>query len=492
LSRQKALWLIFGFASARLALALTLGLGRDEAYTLVVSRALALSYFDHPPLHQWLAHFSVGLFGETVWARTPFVALFALTGWLLFLLTRSLYGDRAALVALFALNVAPFFFASAGSWIVPDGPLLAMLALAALMLSQIFFGAPSGSRAWALWLGVGVSFGLAGLSKYSAALTALGVLAFVATSPKHRRWLGRPEPYVAALLALILVSPVLFWNEAHGWASFRFQGGRGAPGGGGGGAGAVLAMALGEAAYLLPWIFAALIVATFRGFRQSDDRSRFFLWLALPPILAFTITPFWGERGLPHWTMPGWFFLLPLFGQWASETRIPLRLWASGSALFLAGLAILVVTQTQFGWIEALAGRNLPDPTLEALDWADLRSAPAMAPLPAFVVTTKWWEAGKVGVALGPQTPIFVFSDDPRGVAFLRDSADFVGRDAVIIGEKRRLDWIEATLAPYFAHLDPPQVFSLGRRGRPEQQLVLVPAHGLTRSFPVPYPLGDR
>ena len=62
----------------------TLGLGRDEAYTLVISRRLALSYFDHPPLHQWLAHVAALAFGETVFARLPFVALFALTGWLLF------------------------------------------------------------------------------------------------------------------------------------------------------------------------------------------------------------------------------------------------------------------------------------------------------------------------------------------------------------------------------------------------------------------------
>ena len=32
--------------------------GFDEAYTLVISRRLDLSYFDHPPLHQWIAHFA--------------------------------------------------------------------------------------------------------------------------------------------------------------------------------------------------------------------------------------------------------------------------------------------------------------------------------------------------------------------------------------------------------------------------------------------------
>ena len=53
-----------------------------------------------------------------------------------YLLTRDLFGARAGLIALFALNVTPFFFASAGSWIVPDGPLLAALAAAALALAR--------------------------------------------------------------------------------------------------------------------------------------------------------------------------------------------------------------------------------------------------------------------------------------------------------------------------------------------------------------------
>ena len=44
---------------------LVTGFGDDEAYTLVISRTLALSYFDHPPLHQWLLHGFVALFGST-------------------------------------------------------------------------------------------------------------------------------------------------------------------------------------------------------------------------------------------------------------------------------------------------------------------------------------------------------------------------------------------------------------------------------------------
>ena len=50
---------IAGFLVARLAFAVPLGPGIDESYTLAISRTLALSYFDHPPLHQWIAHAAV-------------------------------------------------------------------------------------------------------------------------------------------------------------------------------------------------------------------------------------------------------------------------------------------------------------------------------------------------------------------------------------------------------------------------------------------------
>jgi hypothetical protein len=189
--------------------------------------------------------------------------------------------------------------------------------------------------------------------------------------------------------------------------------------------------------------------------------------------------------------MPGWFFLYPMFGDWVAR-----RGWGANAAArsigFLLALAVIFVTQADFGWVERLAGRGLPDATLEALDWGAIRDAAALSPRPAFVATTKWWEAGKVGVALGPRMPIFVFSGDPRGIAFLDRSADFLGRDGIIIAEARRLPEIERDLAPYFERLDPPERLQLGRGGLAEQELILVPARRLTRAFPVPYPLGRR
>ena len=245
---------------------------------------------------------------------------------------------------------------------------------------------------------------------------------------------------------------------------------------------------------LAPWIFVPLFGALVMGARRAfvDEKRLFLLCLALPPIIVFTLTPLWGARGLPHWPMPGWFFAYPLLGARLDEpwaAKFSLRRWGTLMAALLGVVAVLVASQAATGWATRLV--RLPagavDPTLEMLDWGGLRAAP----LPegtAFVVATKWMEAGKIGLALGRQMPVFVFSRDPRGFGLIDDSARFIGRDAVIIVPEQRLVATLFELRPYFASFDPPQSLTLRRGDEDAVELALVPARGLTQAFPLPYP----
>ena len=130
---------------------LATGFDDDEAYTLVISRTLALSYFDHPPLHQWILHGFVALFGESRWARAPFWLMIVTINWPLFGLTRRLFGLDAALWAIFAFNATPYFM------VLPDGSscryaAAAVLAVAGWVIAEILFAPPSERRsAAALW-----------------------------------------------------------------------------------------------------------------------------------------------------------------------------------------------------------------------------------------------------------------------------------------------------------------------------------------------------
>jgi 4-amino-4-deoxy-L-arabinose transferase-like glycosyltransferase len=76
---------------------------------------------------------------------------------------------------------------------------------------------------WPLVAAAGLFAGLSVLSKFTAMMLLPAVLAFALVPDWRRRWLFSPYPYLAALIALVVFSPVLIWNYQHDWASFRFQ-----------------------------------------------------------------------------------------------------------------------------------------------------------------------------------------------------------------------------------------------------------------------------
>jgi len=160
-----ALAIIAVFTAARIVLAAVLGLGVDEAYTLSVAHDLDLSYYDHPPLQYWIAHFFMPLLGDGRAARLPFIGLFALSCWLLYRLTQLLFGAAAGVIAVLALNCSAFF-SFAGGWVLPDGPLMPALLAAALALARHLF-APGAAPRFALigWIAAGFWVGVAALSR---------------------------------------------------------------------------------------------------------------------------------------------------------------------------------------------------------------------------------------------------------------------------------------------------------------------------------------
>jgi Dolichyl-phosphate-mannose-protein mannosyltransferase len=489
-----ALALIMGFSLLRMASAGLVGLGVDEAYTVAIARQLQLSYFDHPPLHLWLVHLCSGALGYGRLARLPFIALFAGSAWLLFALTRRLFGAAAGVWAVLAFNLSAFFTVVAGSWILPDGPLIFCLLTAACQLAGIFFEsdrprAPPAGGHGGSWLGAGAWIGLAGLSKYQAVLFGLGVAAFLLSTDRGRAWLRRPGPYLAALTAAAILTPVLVWNAQNHWASFAFQGGRAAahhaprPA-------AALSAVLGQAALLLPWIFAPLALAAWRAVREgrTETRGWFCLALGAPGILLFALTPVWGQASLPHWAMPSWLFLMPLLGDMlaraATDRRWP-AIWASCSLAACLVLWTVLVSDAATGWI----GRAWPgtfakgDPTLESVEWAPLGDAVSGLDLlkqrNLFIVSTKWNEAGRIVPVLGDRAPVVVFSDDPRGFGYARGVGDLVGRDALIVVKPKDLDAGLDRIRLCFANVEPLRTAEFGRAGRTELQLHLFAGHSL-------------
>ena len=486
----QAALLIGLFTLLRLSLTFGLGLGVDESYALAIGRdGLNLSYFDHPPLHIWLAHVSELIFGDTEAARLPFVALSAGTCWLLFRLTAALFGARAGLWALFAFNLTIFFGVVAGGWVLPDGPLDFFLLAATLAFVPVLRGE---EPTWRRWLAIGALIGLAGLSKYHALFFGVGLLGFIAATPRLRSLFARPEPYAGIALAVLLFSPVLIWNAQHHWVSFAFQGGRadargfypGAP----------LTQLAGQILLLTPWVFFPLAAAAIKARHDESDAARLCLWLGTPIVLFFTITALWCGRGMIHWSMPGWLLLFPLLGaslERAARTSTWPRRWAAASLVLFLSMTTFATAAASTGFLGADFPRLFPkgDPTIESAPWDGLRTAldaRGFLDRPHLMLTAlSWCDGAKADQALAGALPVTVFSDDPRGFAFLRRLAP--GEDSLIVLRAQDVGKDLPALTAHFRQVRRLAPVVIGREGRREIALRLFYARDLLSPYPSPY-----
>jgi len=290
-------------------------------------------------------------------------------------------------------------------------------------------------------------------------------------------------------VAALIVSPVLIWNAQNHWASFTFQGGRAAPSHGLRPGAVALALA-GQAAVLLPWVFAPLALAAGRAVKAgpADQRRWFCVALGAPGVLLFALTPIWGQAPLPHWAMPSWLFLLPLLADRLAhadlDRRWP-RVWAVSSLAATLVLWVVLTGDAGTGWV----GRTWPatfrkgDPTIESVEWTAL--GPQVADLAvlrrpnAFVVSMKWNEAGRLQAVFADRAAVAIFSDDPRGFGYMRPAGNLVGRDALIVVKPEDLGAGLGRVSRCFASVEPLKVAAFGRRGRPEVRLHLFAGHGL-------------
>ncbi len=190
----------------------------EEAYYWNYAQHPALSYLDHPPMVAWLIRLGTAVFGDTEFGVRigGFLCAIVAAGFG-YGLTRNMFDKSTAMRALLLMAVLPFFFIF-GLFSTPDAPLIACWAAALFFLERALLG----ERRTAWW-GVGVCLGLGMLSKYTIALLGPATLAYLVLDRSSRRWLRRPEPYLAVLLAVLLFCPVIVWNAWHGWASFAFQ-----------------------------------------------------------------------------------------------------------------------------------------------------------------------------------------------------------------------------------------------------------------------------
>ena len=372
--RYSVAWLCIA-ALLHLLIGFSIELSVDEAHYVLYAKHLAWSYFDHPPL--------VG------WAQWPLVQLTSMAG-LIRLLPECLWAVSLVLVYLNTKALREWMEARAESnsvelpspqvseWLAVIGISLALLphllAISLLpdtLLTTLSLGLMLLAFRWVNqqefngwhWLLLGVLLGLAGLSKYTAVFAALAVALVFALGdrkiPFDSVW-----PWTTIAIAMVLVSPVFYWNAVNDWMSFKYQ----------------LAHGKGD-----EWQFHKLLAfgvvqaicfgpLMIYGACVFVKRYQTYASPVLIALLGFFLLPFGvftalsGSGGLPHWTTPAWFCLAPFAGVglayvWAKpKSRVIQTLAALQALLFSAGVVVVFSGGVPFTHLK-------PNPFADVYGW---------------------------------------------------------------------------------------------------------------------------
>jgi Dolichyl-phosphate-mannose-protein mannosyltransferase len=405
--------------------------------------------------------------------------LFAGTSWLLFLITKKLFTARAGFWAVVVMNLSAVFTIAIACWYQPDAPLMFFWLLSTWLIIQLMVSPGTedsettrySRKTWLLWLAVGVSMGLATLSKYHVLFLFAGVFMFIATNKNQRHWLRHPGPYIAVLITIMIASPILWWNAHNNWVSFVFQGSRA-------GVGEKFKLHFdwffrsigGQAAFLLPWIWFPTIRQLFISWKLRSQllAYSFIFWMAILPIVFFTAVTLWADLQYHfHWQAPGYMMLFIALGfgidrslHLEARSRLTRR-WLNFSIGFtLITITVLTLHMTTGFWttygpkwvVHEFHGDNL-DPTIQGVDYTDINTRFEkegwLTNPNIFAASTRWWLSGKIDWALKGKKDILVFNADPRNLAFLVDPKTLIGKDAIIIGDQHQA-YVDADVKPFF------------------------------------------
>lgn len=334
LNKRNTIILVGLLTAWRLYLSSELQLHPDEAYYWLWSRHLDIGYFDHPPLVAYFIWLTTQLSTSELWVRLSSTLVSLAVSGLLWQLSLQLFrsipiaAGSVILFNAFPLSMLGLFVMT------PDVPVFFFWSISLFVFWQIV----GSDRPW-LWYVLGLLFGLALLSKYTAILMVPCVVLFLVFTDE-RRWLKTRYPYLAVLIGFSCFLPVVYWNSLHDWVSFRFQ----------------LNNGLGREGYSLdhvaeyiggqllvagPVAWVIGVYAALVGLYRRDKKTLFLIAATVPVLVFFGFSSLKKPAG-PNWPAFAYFTFSILTTHYCLEgfSKIRRSLW---SAAVVSSLAISVV-----------------------------------------------------------------------------------------------------------------------------------------------------
>ena len=407
-------------ALVHFALGFSIEFSVDEAHYALYAQHLAWSYFDHPPLVGWIQWPLVALTSSEGLIRLIPELLWVISCFLVYQVTLEIHhfiqgrnsgyltsalpsANSCGLMAVLAIIAAPMPHVLAIG-LLPDtllAPLsLGLMLMALRWLTQDRFTIRD-------WLLTGLLLGLAGLSKYTAIFTAFALL-LVFISTYRKPWLGKVGFWLAILIALLLIVPVLYWNWVNDWISFKYQIAHGS-------GGEWLWRRLGAFLGIQFIAFGPLLILGSYIFLKDCMHAT---KLSLLSLLGFFFIPFIifaslsGGGGLPHWTTPAWFCLAPFAGiglakAWSVQRKTVIR----ALFIFQIALCILGFGFVLSGGISSASIKSNPIADLYGWKIAGQKAAQLSQTNKADGIAVQNWTLGSRAAWYAKPIPVFVLDE---------------------------------------------------------------------------------
>lgn len=281
--------ILAGLTWLRIAILQTspLDLHFDEAQYWAWSHTLEWGYFSKPPLVSWVIAATTSLFGDAEWAvrlAAPLAQSFA--GFAVFALGRNMYGAWAGFWAGLAWLTLPSVSLSSGI-ISTDALLLPLWASALYALWRL-----TATRAWIWALLLGVAVGAGALAKYAMLYFVLCTFLAARWSSPVRIALAQGRGVMAALVALIILAPNLYWNFGHSFATVTHTASNARLDANFFNPDELLQFTLSQAGVIGPLLFLALAWLLWRVIGRSsamNDEDKFLVAFIAPPLIIIMV-----------------------------------------------------------------------------------------------------------------------------------------------------------------------------------------------------------
>jgi 4-amino-4-deoxy-L-arabinose transferase-like glycosyltransferase len=320
----------------------------DEAQYWTWAQHLDWGYFSKPPGIAGLIALSTGLFGDGILGVKALAMLcYPLAAAACWAIAHRLYDARTAFWSGLAVLTLPMF-SWLGLFVSTDALLTLFWSLALLAYLRAL-----DSDTWTDWLLLGVVCGLGLLSKYTMAAW-LGA-AFLHLIAFHRSRLTSAKPWAAAALALLILSPNIYWNFTHDFPTLRHTADitvNKKAGGGFAAFGEFWAAQWISFGPILGSVFFILLVQVKNSWR--DDRSRLLLWFTLP-LWAIVSAQAMKSSANANWAAPAFAPAVIAVVAWLLQREMKRLL------IVALGLNLLLVTVV-YHWQNLLVAVNVENP----------------------------------------------------------------------------------------------------------------------------------